>query len=67
MKINGNDVQHIQYTEICKATRSQMSEDIDNYNEEQLIKSLENNTGIKTIKRKPCLGRINIISVKEEN
>ena len=33
----------------------------------QLIKSLEDNKGIKTIKRKQCLGRSNIISLKEEN
>ena len=57
MKRNGTDVQHIEYKEICKAIRSQMSEDINNYNEEQLIKSLEDNKGIKTIKRKQCLGR----------
>ena len=61
MKRNGTDVQHIEYTEICKATRSQMSEDINKYNEEQLIKSLEDNKVIKTIKRKQCLGRSNII------
>ena len=67
MKRNGTDVQHIEYTEICKAIKSRMSEDINNYNEEQLIKSLEDNKGIKTIKRKPCLGRSNIISLKEEN
>ena len=67
MKRNGTDVQHIEYTEICKAIRSRMSEDINNYNEEQLIKYLEDNKGIKTIKRKQCLGRSNIISLKEEN
>ena len=67
MKRNGTDVQHIEYTEICKAIRCQMSEDINNYNEEQLIKSLEDNKGIKTIKRKQCLGRSNVISLKEEN
>ena len=45
-----------------------MSEDINNYNKEQLIKSLEDNKGIKTIKRKQqCIGRSNIISLKEEN
>ena len=43
MKRNGTDVQHIEYTEICKTIRSQMSEDINNYNEEQLIESLEDN------------------------
>ena len=67
IKRNGTDVQHIEYTEICKATRSQMSEDINNYNEEQLIKSLEDNKCIKTIKRKQCLGRSNVISLNEEN
>ena len=44
-----------------------MSEDINNYNEEQLIKSLEDNKGIKTIKSKQCLGKSNITSLKEEN
>ena len=34
---------------------------------EQLIKYLEDNKGIKTIQRKQCLGRGNIISLKEEN
>ena len=67
MKRNGTDVQHIEYTEICKAIRSRMSEDINNYNEEQLIKSLKDNKGKKKIKRKQCLGRRNIISLKEEN
>ena len=52
MKRNGTDVQHIEYTEICKAIRSQMSEDINNYKAEQLIQSLADNKGIKTIKRK---------------
>ena len=42
-------MQHIEYTEICKAIRSQMSEDINNYNEEQLIKSLEDNKGIVVV------------------
>ena len=67
MKRNGTDVQYIEYTEISKAVRSQMSHDINNYNEEQLMKSLEDNKGIKTIKRKQCLGRSNIISLKEDN
>ena len=68
MKRNGSDVQHIEYTEICKAMiRSRMSDDINNYNEQQLTKSLEYNKGIKTIKSKQCLGRSNIISLKEEN
>ena len=52
MKRNETDVQHIEYTDICKANRSRMSEDINNYNEEQLIKYLEDNKDIKTIKRK---------------
>ena len=64
MKRNGTDVRHIEYTEICKASRSQISEDINNYNEEQLIKSLEDNKGIRTIKSKQCLGRCNSISLE---
>ena len=67
MKRNGTDVQHNENTEICKAIRSRMSEDINNNNEQPLIKSLEDNKCIKSIKRKQCLGRSNIISLKEEN
>ena len=37
------------------------------YYDEQLITSLEDNKGIKPIKSKQCLGRSNIISLKEEN
>ena len=67
MRRIGTDVQHIEYTEICKAIRCRMSEDINNYNEKQLIKSLEDNKCINIITRKQCLGRNNIISLKEEN
>ena len=55
MKRNGTDVQHIEYIENRKAIRSQISDDINNYNEEQVTKYLEDNKGIKTIKRKKCL------------
>ena len=55
LKRNGTDVHHIEYTEICKATRSRKSEDINNFNEEQLIQSLEDNKGINAMKRRQCL------------
>ncbi len=67
MKRNGTDVQDIDYTDMCKAIRSRMSHDINNYNEEQIIQSLEDNKCIKTIKRNQCLGRNNIISLKGKN
>ena len=59
-------MQHIDYTEICKAIRSQMSEDINNDNEEPAIKSIEDNTCLNSTKRRKRLVRNNIISLKEE-
>ena len=59
-------MQHIGYTEICKAIRSQMSEDINNDNEEPAIKSIEDNTCLNSTKRRKRLVRNNIISLKEE-
>ena len=57
MKRNGTDIHHIEYTEICKAIRSRMSEDINNYNEEQLIKSLEDNKGNKDHQKEAVSGQ----------
>ena len=37
MKRSGIDVQHIEYTEICKAIRQHMKEKISNYNEKEQL------------------------------
>ena len=44
-----------------------MKEEIRSYDEEQQLKALENSKGLKSTKRKQCLGRNNIITLKEED
>lgn len=67
MKRSGIDVRHIEYTSICKAIRQRLKEEISNYNEEEQIKALKNNRGLKAIKRKQSLGRNNIVTLREED
>ena len=67
MKRDGLGVQHVEYTAICKTIRHRMKEEIQSYNEEQQLKALENNRGLKSTKKKQCLGRNNIIALKEED
>ena len=61
MKRSGIDIQHIEYTETCKTIRHRMKEEIRSYDEEQQLKALENSKGLKSTKRKQCLGRNNIL------
>ena len=67
MKRSGTDVQHIEYTDICKAIRQRMKEEINSYNEEEQSKALVNNRGLKSTKRMQCLGRNNIVALKEKD
>jgi len=61
MKRSGIDVRHIEYTSICKAIRQRLKEEISNYNEEEQLKALNNNRGLKAIKRKQSLGRTTLL------
>jgi exonuclease III len=67
LKRGGTNIQHIEYTEICKAIRRRIKEDINRYNDEQQLKALEDNKGLKSVKRKQYLGTNNIITLKEED
>ena len=66
-KCCGIGIEHIEYTETCKAIRHRLKEEIRSYDEEQQLKALENSKGLKSTKRKQCLGRNNIITLKEED
>ncbi|KAK4328560.1 hypothetical protein Pmani_001036 [Petrolisthes manimaculis] len=57
MKRDGTPVQHIEYTEICKTIRRCMTEDINNYNDEQQLKALEDNRGLNSTKKETKLGQ----------
>ena len=67
MKRKGTDGQHIEYTDICKAIRQRMKEEINSYNEEEQLKALVNNIGLKSTKWVQCLGRNNIVALKEKD
>ena len=56
MKRSGIDIQHIEYTETCKAIRHRMKEEIRSYDEEQQLKALENSKGLKSTKKKAMFG-----------
>lgn len=67
MKRGGTSTQNIEYIELCKTIRRNMDEEINNYNEEEQLKALEENKGLRKIKRKQCLGREQITTLKEED
>lgn len=67
MKRGGTDTQNIEYTEICKAIRRKMATDIHDHNEDEILRALEANKGIKLLRRRQCLGRNNITALKEED
>ena len=52
MKRGFTDILNIEYSELCKAIRRRMTEEINTYNEDQQLKALEKNRGLKNIKRK---------------
>ena len=48
----GTQVHHIEHTEICKAIRQQTKDDINKYHKEQQLKALEENRGLKSVKKR---------------
>lgn len=66
MKRSGTDVQHIEYTEICKAIRQRMKEEINRYNEEEQLKPLANNTGLMSTKRMQCQAETTSLPLKRK-
>ena len=50
-----------------KPSGQRINEEINSYNEHEQLTALESNKGLRSIKRKQCLGTSNIIALKEED
>ena len=67
MKRNGTPTDHIEYSEICKAIRRQMKEDIRKHDEKQIIEAIENSKSLEQARQKQRLGKGQLISIMEED
>ena len=67
MKRNGTPTDNIEYSEICKAIRRKMKEDIPKHDEKQIIQGIENSKSLKQARQKQCLGKGQLISITEED
>ena len=63
MKRNGIPTDNIKYSEICKAIRRRVKEDIRKYDEKQIIEAIENSKTLKQARRKQRLGKDQLISI----
>ena len=61
-----NYLQNIENIEICKAIRRRMAEQIRTYDKEKQLQALEPSKGLKSLKKKQCLGRSSITTLEEE-
>ena len=52
MKRNGTPTDNIEYSEICKAIRQKMKEDIRTHDEKQIIEAIENSKSLKQARQK---------------
>ena len=66
MKSNGTPTDNIEYSEICKAIRRKMKEDIHKHDEKQIIEAIENSESLKQARQKQRLEKIQLISIMEE-
>ena len=67
MKRNGTPTDNIEYSEICKAIRQKMKEDICKHDEKQIIEIIENSKSLKQAQQKQRLGKGQLISIMEED
>ena len=67
MKRNGTPTDNIEYSEICKAIRRKMKEDIRKHDEKQIIEAIENSKSLKQARQKQRLGKSQLISIMEED
>ena len=67
MKRNGTPTDSIEYSEICKAIRRKMKEDIRKHDEKQIIEAIENSKSLKQARQKQRLGKGQLISIMEED
>ena len=57
----------IEYSEICKAIRRKMKEDIRKHDEKQIIEGIENSKSLKQARQKQHLGKGQLISIMQED
>ena len=67
MKRNGTLSDNIEYSEICKAFRRKMKEDIRKHDEKQITEAIENSKSLKQARQKQCLGKGQLIFIMEED
>ena len=67
MKRNGTPSHNIEYSEVCKAIRRKMNEDIRKYDEKQIFEAMENSKSLKEARLKQRLGKGQLISIMEED
>ena len=67
MKRNGTPTDNIEYSEICKAIRRKMKEDIRKHDEKQIIEAIGNSKSLKQARQKQRLGKGQLVSIMEED
>ena len=67
MKRNGTPTDNIEYSEICKAIRRKMKEDIRKHEEKQIIEVIENRKSLTQARQKHHLGKGQLTSIMEED
>ena len=67
IKRNGTPTDNIEYSEICKAIRRKMKEDIRKHDEKQIIKAIDYSKSLKQARQKQRLGTGQLISIMEED
>ena len=67
MKRNGTSTENIEYSEICKAIRRKMKEDIRRHDEKQIIEAIKNSKSLKQAKQKQRLRKGQLIYIMEED
>ena len=67
MKRNGTPTDNIEYSDICKAIRQKMREDIRKHDDKQIIEAIEHSKSLKQARQKQCLGKGQLISITEED
>ena len=67
MNRNGTPTDNIEYSEICKAIRRKIKDDIRKSDETQIIAVIENNKSLKQARQNQRSGKGQVISIMEED
>ena len=67
MKRGGTTQDNLEYIQTCKAIRQGMKDDIQAFNEKQVLEAIEKNKSLKHARCKQCIGKKQLISIMEED